>query len=99
MNLPNVGAGALTRPTPERVRELIATLSVDGYWPTPLSATSQPYVGEGPPTPTPGDFSQTLVGDRYDTSPYITPTPAIGISTGAFIQNMSALLLIADSGQ
>ena len=35
----NVGAGALTRPTPERARELIATLNVDGYWPTPLSAT------------------------------------------------------------
>lgn len=95
----NVGAGALTRPTPERARELIATLNVDGYWPTPLSATSQPYIGDGPATPTPGDFSQTLVGDRYDTSPFVTQNPAIGISTGAFIQNMSALLLIADSGQ
>jgi PelA/Pel-15E family pectate lyase len=95
----NVGAGALTRPTPERARELIATLNVDGYWPTPLSATSQPYIGDGPATPTPGDFSQTLVGDMYDTSPYVTPNPAIGISTGAFIRNMSALLLIADSGQ
>ena len=95
----NVGAGALTRPTPERARELIATLNVDGYWTTPLSATSQPYIGDGPATPTPGDFSQTLVGDMYDTSPYVTPNPAIGISTGAFIQNMSALLLIADSGQ
>ncbi len=95
----NVGSGAVQRPTAERARELIATLNVDGYWPTPLSATSQPYVGDGPATPTPGDFSQTLVGDRYDTSPYVTPTPAIGISTGTFIQNMSALLLMADSGQ
>ncbi|MGH6949458.1 MAG: pectate lyase, partial [Vitreimonas sp.] len=95
----NAGAGALTRPTPERARELIATLNVDGYWPTPLAATIQPYAGEPPAAPTPGDFSQTLVGDRFDTSPYVAPNPALGISTGAFIQNMSSLLLIADSGE
>jgi len=94
----NRGEGALDRPSAERVRELATTLNVEGYWPTPLSATSQPYVGDGPATPTPGDFSETLVGDMYDTSPYVTQNPAIGISTGAFIQNMSSLLLIADSG-
>ena len=95
----NVGAGAVARPTPERARELIATLNADGYWPTSLAATSQPYAGGRPAAPALGDFSQTLVGDRYDTSPYIAPNPAIGISTGAFIQNMSSLLLIADSGE
>lgn len=95
----NVGEGAVTRPTPERTRELIAGLNAEGYWPTPLTATSQAYVGPAPQTPTPGDFAQTLVGDQYDTSPYVTSTPATGISTGAFIQNMSSLLLIADSGE
>lgn len=95
----NVGEGAVTRPTPERTRELIAGLNAEGYWPTPLTATSQAYVGPGPQTPTPGDFAQTLVGDQYDTSPYVTSTPATGISTGAFIQNMSSLLLMADSGE
>jgi len=95
----NVGRGAVQAPTPERARELIATLNSEGYWPTPLTATSQPYAGEPPQEPTPGDFSQTLVGDRFDTSPYITETPVTGISTGAFIQNMSSLLLIADSGE
>ena len=95
----NVGSGAVERPSPERTRELIATLNAEGYWPTPLTATSQPYVGDGPAAPTPGDFAQTLVGDQYDTSPYVTQQPATGISTGAFIQNMSSLLLIADSGE
>jgi hypothetical protein len=80
------------------VQELIAGLNAEGYWPTPLTATSQPYVGEPPAAPSPGDFSQTLVGDRFDTSPYVTDAPVTGISTGTFIQNMSALLLIADSG-
>ena len=95
----NAGAGAVQAPTPERTRELISTLNAEGYWPTPLTATSQPYIGPGPQTPTPGDFAQTLVGDQYDTSPYVTSTPATGISTGAFIQNMSSLLLMVDSGE
>jgi PelA/Pel-15E family pectate lyase len=95
----NAGAGAVQAPTPERTRELVATLNAEGYWPTPLTATSQPYIGPGPQTPTAGDFAQTLVGDQYDTSPYVTSTPGTGISTGAFIQNMSSLLLMVDSGE
>jgi PelA/Pel-15E family pectate lyase len=95
----NVGSGAVERPSAERTHALIAALNAEGYWPTPLAATSQPYAGDGPATPTPGDFSQTLVGDQYDTSPYVTQNPATGISTGTFIQNMSSLLLIADSGE
>lgn len=94
----NRGSGEVERPSAERTRELIATLNAEGYWPTPLSATSQPYAGEPPAAPSPGDFAQTLVGDRYDTSPFVTQNPAIGISTGAFIQNMSSLLLSVDSG-
>jgi hypothetical protein len=77
---------------------LIESLNAEGYWPTPLAATSNPYVGDGPAAPAPGDFSQTLVGDATDTSPYTTNQPLTGISTGAFIQNMSALLLSVDSG-
>jgi PelA/Pel-15E family pectate lyase len=95
----NAGSGAVQRPTPERVRELTATLNAEGYWPTPLTATSNPYVGDGSATPAPGDFAQTLVGDATDTSPYVTDRPITGISTGAFIQNMSALLLSLGSGE
>jgi PelA/Pel-15E family pectate lyase len=89
----NVGAGQVRRPAPERIAELLAGLNAEGYWPTPLTATSNPYFGPGPETPTPGEFGGTHVGDRYDTSPYNTDTPVTGISTGAFIQNMRALML------
>ncbi|MGE0740078.1 MAG: pectate lyase [Hyphomonadaceae bacterium] len=93
----NLGSGAVGLPTPERIRELVSSLNTEGYWPTPLTATSNPYAGDGATTPAPGDFAQTLVGDATDTSPFTTSSPIIGISTGAFIQNMSALLLSLDS--
>jgi len=89
---------AVNQPTAERVAELVGSLNAEGYWPTPLTATSNPYIGDGSPTPAPGDYSQTLVGDASDTSPYTTDRPITGISTGTFIQNMSALLLSVDSG-
>lgn len=95
----NAGLGAVQRPSSLRVQELISTLNVEGYWPTPLTATSNPYIGDGAATPAPGDFAQTLVGDATDTSPHTTDQPITGISTGAFIQNMSALLLSLDSGE
>lgn len=95
----NRGEGPTGRPTAERIYELTGTLNAEGYWPTPLTAISNPYGGDGSPTPTPGDYSQTRVGDDTDTSPYVTDNPVPGISTGTFIQNMSALLLSVDSGQ
>jgi len=95
----NRGSGAVQRPTAARVQELISGLNAEGYWPTPLSATSNPYIGDGSATPASGDYSQTLVGDASDTSPYTTDRPVTGISTGTFIQNMSALLLSVDSGE
>ncbi|MBW3617204.1 MAG: pectate lyase [Proteobacteria bacterium] len=72
--------------------QLIAGLNPQGYWPTPLVQTSNPYRGPGPKTPTPGDYASTYVGDAWDTSPYPATTPAIGISTAAFIQNMKVLI-------
>jgi PelA/Pel-15E family pectate lyase len=95
----NAGSGSMQRPDPEHVRALIAGLNDDGYWPAPLVATSHSYIGAGAATPAPGDFSETLVGDASDTSPFTTDAPVTGISTGAFIQNMSALLLSLDSRQ
>lgn len=71
---------------------LIKSLNAEGWWPTELKATSNPYAGDGNPTPTPGDFSRTKVGDKTDTSPYETDKPVTGISTGTYIENMKALI-------
>jgi PelA/Pel-15E family pectate lyase len=95
----NRGSGAVQQPAAERVQQLVSSLNAEGYWPTPLTATSNPYIGDGAATPASGDYSQTLVGDPSDTSPYMTDRPVTGISTGTFIQNMSALLLSVDSGE
>jgi PelA/Pel-15E family pectate lyase len=77
---------------PDKAAALVATLNAEGWWPAELKATSNPYIGDGSPTPAPGDFSQTRVGDATDTSPFITDTPKIGISTGGYIENMTALI-------
>jgi hypothetical protein len=77
---------------PEKVAAMIANLNAEDYWPTELKAMSNPYRGDGSTTPAPGDFSQTRVGDETDTSPFITDKPPIGISTGTYIENMSALI-------
>lgn len=90
----NAGEGSITRPGDAKVSELVNGLNKEGYWPTPLTAVSNPYIGDGPAEPAPGDFSATLVGDASDTSPYVTDKPKIGISTGTFIQNMSALMQV-----
>jgi hypothetical protein len=81
----------------EKVTKLTMDLNAEGWWPTKISYTSQPYIGDGPATPTPGDFSETKVGDKYDTSPYPDPNPKIGISTGAFIANMATLIKYVDA--
>jgi PelA/Pel-15E family pectate lyase len=71
--------------------KILAALNSEGWWPTPLVATSNPFAGSGSLAPAPGDYSQTRVGDQTDTSPYITDKPPTGISVGSFIQNMAQL--------
>ncbi|MES2988607.1 MAG: pectate lyase [Pseudomonadota bacterium] len=71
---------------------LVKSLNPQGWWPTMLTATSNPYAGDGSPTPAPGDFGQTRVGDATDTSPYNAEHPVIGISTGTYIENMKVLI-------
>ncbi|MBN1379843.1 MAG: pectate lyase [Gammaproteobacteria bacterium] len=78
--------------TTAKVHKIMDSLNAEGYWPTPLRATSNPYIGQSPEKIADGDFSQTLVGDQYDTSPYFTNDPAVGISTGQYIYNMSMLI-------
>ena len=74
------------------VRELVRSLNREGWWPTELRATSNPYRGEGPAEPVPGDYRTTHVGDASDTSPYTTDDPVTGISTSAYIANMARLI-------
>ena len=76
------------RLTPEAV---VAGLNAEGYWPAPLGSNSHPYRGDGSNTVAPGNFSQTHVGDETDTSPYPDEKIA-GISTVAYIRNMSVLI-------
>jgi PelA/Pel-15E family pectate lyase len=73
-------------------RDLVRSLNARGWWPTPLVATSNPYRGDGPAQPAPGDFRTTHVGDASDTSPYTTKDPVTGISLSAYIANMARLI-------
>lgn len=72
--------------------ELIRSLNAQGWWPTPLRATSNPYRGDGPAEPVPGDYRTTHVGDPSDTSPYTTDKPVTGISTATYMTNMARLI-------
>ena len=92
------GAGVIPLPRfvavePARgdVAAIIAALNAEGYWPAPLVYTSHPYRGDGSTTVAPGDFSRAHVGDETDTSPF-RDDALVGISTAAFIRNMSGLI-------
>jgi hypothetical protein len=83
------------RPRPpgaDRIVHVLASLNARGYWPAPLTTTSNPYIGEGPATPTGGEYQTTHVGDLWDTSPYRTDFPVMGVSTAAYIRNMGDLI-------
>jgi PelA/Pel-15E family pectate lyase len=83
----------------ESAGALVSSLNAQGWWPTELTATSNPYAGDGPAVIQPGDFRSTRVGDRTDTSPYPDPHPVIGISTGTFIIHMADLIGALDAGK
>lgn len=71
---------------------LIGGLNKEGYRPTPLVASSHPYTRAKPLAQADGDYAATHVGDATDASPYSSDKPAMGISTGAYIQNMTTLI-------
>ncbi len=79
----------------ERATALINGLDTQGYWPTPLYYTTNPYLGEpahGKPRRSDNRYANSMVGDQWDTSPYPADKPVMGISTGAFIRNMGTLI-------
>lgn len=71
---------------------IIKDLNKEGYWPTPIKVVSNPYIGPAPKEVPENFVLQSHVGDKYDTSPYTTNNPEIGISTGAYIENMKKLI-------
>lgn len=85
---------------PAQVHKLVNELNPEGYWPTPLYYTTNPYVGL-PPAGKAGRgdkrYANTMVGDKWDTSPYPVKTPVMGISTGAYIRNMGVLIRYLDT--
>jgi PelA/Pel-15E family pectate lyase len=87
---------AAERPTSAAPASVIAALNAEGYWLSPLGSNSHVYHGDGSKTPAPGDFSRTAVGDDSDTSPFPDPS-LVGISAGAYIRNMSALIRALES--
>jgi PelA/Pel-15E family pectate lyase len=93
----------LTRPSardavsPERVDRLARELNEAGYWPAKLERVSHPYRGPAPREVAPGDFSETEVGDDYDTSPYRSNDAPLGISTRVFVKNLFALVRYVDT--
>ncbi|MGK2286451.1 pectate lyase [Pedomonas sp. V897] len=86
------GSDLNSRSLPTDPQAVLASLTPEGWWPTPLVATSNPYRGPGSATPRPGDYATTRVGDETDTSPYITDTPVMGISISGYIKNMLTLM-------
>ncbi|MDC7684132.1 pectate lyase [Asticcacaulis sp. BYS171W] len=79
------------------VADLVAGLNAEGYWPTPLHATSNIYHPDEAAAKMPP--SKTATGqsiDARDTSPYTVKDPVMGISTGTYINNMSRLIQYLD---
>ena len=76
----------------EATAQLIHSLNQQGYWPTPLYYTTNPYIGEPSKTLADNQYANTMVGDKWDTSPYPTENPVMGISTATYIKNMGILI-------
>ena len=70
---------------------VIAGLNKEGYWIVPIGMNSHSYRGDGSTKVPSADFSQTHVGDETDTSPF-PDDKIVGISTEAYIRNMSVLI-------
>lgn len=96
MSRPTRSGASPERPSAALVARLAQELSPAGYWPTKLERVSHPYRGPAPRAVSPGDFSESEVGDAYDTSPYRSEEAPIGVSTKTFIENLSVLARYVD---
>lgn len=75
------------------VREIISSLTEDGYWLTPLTSTSNPYKAGASTEPSNDTrYVRTNVGDEFDTSPYRCEDGTLCISTKEYINRMMTLI-------
>ncbi|MBQ9477506.1 MAG: pectate lyase [Bacteroidales bacterium] len=94
---PRGGAAFGGRPMPtleDQAKDIIAALTKEGCWLSPLRTTSNPYQPYEDSTPsTETKYVSTNVGDQYDTSPYSNTDPSIQcISTSDYINKMGTLI-------
>jgi hypothetical protein len=80
------------KPTMSEVEKLIGDLVNGEYWLAPISATSNPYIGDGSMEIVPNVNVGRQVGDKYDTSPFAPDSQIMGITTKSYMQNISKLI-------
>ena len=83
---------SITHSLNQRVIETMKSFHSDGYWPTPLYYTTNPYLPAPAKSTSTDEYANTMVGDQWDTSPYPIENPVMGISTAGFIKNMGTLI-------
>ena len=79
--------------TYQTAEQLVRSLTPQGYWLTVLGQDSHPYKPipeDMPDSSMETKYATTMVGDEYDTSCF--PDNTKGISTRAFINNMTVLM-------
>jgi PelA/Pel-15E family pectate lyase len=91
VSLPKYASGDYRKTSQEEIEHIIKSLELRHYW-EDIFANSNPYIGDGPEQPAPGDFRCTQVGDQYDTSPFRFGEDFKGVSTSEYISNMFKLI-------
>lgn len=76
-----------------RIKKIINSLDKQGRWLTQHVNTSNPYIGDAPTAiDTTTKYASTMVGDKYDTSPFKDETDQLYLSTSTYIKNMQTLI-------
>ncbi len=92
--------GAVNGLSDSEVQKIIGSLDARGCWLSPLTTTSNPYKPNPDSTPSKETkYTQTMVGDEYDTSCYPCTEKTECISVLTYIQNMARLIGWLDAQQ
>lgn len=75
------------------VERVLSSFDPSGYWPSPMTNTSNPYIGMGSTNGSQDlSYAETMAGDGYDTSCNIVRTSQTCISTRTYLLNMQRLI-------